>query len=314
MEYKDYYKILGVGKNATADEIKKAYRKLAHKFHPDVNPGNKKAEERFKEINEANEVLTDPKKRAKYDHLRTNYHEWQQRGVPGGFDWGRWTGGFPGRSRVEYGDPLDDLFGSGGFSDFFNAVFGGAGVGSSGPHSPHRRGKDYTQPVDITLEEAYTGTTRILHVDDKRLEVRIPPGVKIGSRVRVRGKGGAGRAGGPSGDLYLKINIVPHKVLQRQGDDLHCDVSVDLYTLVLGGSIPVPTLTGSLTLRIPPETQNGRTFRLRGQGMPALGKKNALGSLFVKVQVKLPQSLSEKENALFQELASLQRNRERESD
>jgi curved DNA-binding protein len=307
MEYKDYYKILGVGKKATADEIKKAYRKLARKYHPDVNPDNKQAEERFKEINEAHEVLTDSQKRAKYDQLGASYHEWQRRGTPGGFDWGRWTGDFPGGARMEYGSTLDDLFGYGGFSDFFNTIFGGGGMGSTRARTAPRQGQDYTRPVDISLEEAYTGTTRIIHVDGQRLEVKIPPGVKTGSRVRVRGKGGVGRAGGPSGDLFLKINVSPHASFERAGDDLYCDVSVDLYTAILGGSVPVPTLKGTRTLKIPPETQNGRTFRLKGQGMPSLSKKGTYGDLFVKVYTQLPQDLSKKEKALFNELARLWR-------
>ena len=308
MEYKDYYKTLGVGKSATADEIKKAYRKLARKHHPDVNPGDKKAEERFKDINEAYEVLGDPGKRARYDQLGSSYQEWQQRGAPEGFDWGRWTSGSPGGTRVEYGSNLNDLFGQGGlgdFSDFFNAIFGGAGASSARRRAAPRRGQDYTHPVEVTLEEAYTGTTRLLQVDSRRLEVKIPAGVRTGSRVRVRGEGGTGRAGGDQGDLYLKVDVLPHAVFERVGDDLHCDVAVDLYTAILGGSVSVPTLKGSLTLKIPPETQNGRTFRLKGQGMPALGPKGAHGDLLAKVQVKLPQDLSEKEKDLFKELARL---------
>ena len=308
MEYKDYYKTLGVGKSATADEIKKAYRKLARKHHPDVNPGDKKAEDRFKDINEAYEVLSDPGKRARYDQLGSSYQEWQQHGAPGGFDWGRWTSASPGGTRTEYSGNLDDPFGQGGlgdFSDFFNAIFGGAGAGGARRRAAPRRGQDYTQPVEVTLEEAYAGTTRLLQIDNRRLEVKIPAGVKTGSRVRVRGEGGAGRAGGDQGDLYLKVDVLPHAVFERAGDDLHCDVTVDLYTAVLGGSVSVPTLKGSLTLKIPPETQNGRTFRLKGQGMPSLGSKDAYGDLLVKVQVKLPQDLSEKEKDLFKELAHL---------
>ncbi len=310
MEYKDYYKILGVGKDATAGEIKRAYRKLARKYHPDMNPDDKQAEERFKEINEAYEVLTDPKKRAKYDQLGTSYHEWQRHGAPDGFDWGRWTEGFPGSTRAGHSDTLDDLFGYGGFSDFFETIFGNMGQRSTGrARTTSRRGQDYTQPIDVTLEEAYNGTTRILQVNGQRLEVKIPPGVKTGSRVRVRGKGGPGRAGGLPGDLYLDVIILPHERFERVGDDLYCDVPVDLYTAVLGGRVQVPALGGPLILKIPPETQNGRLFRLKGQGMPSLGKKGTHGDLFVKVQVKLPQNLSKKEKALFRELARLQRDR-----
>ncbi len=308
MEYKDYYKTLGVGKNATADEIKKAYRKLARKHHPDVNPGDKKAEERFKDINEAYEVLSDSSKRARYDQLGSSYQEWQQHGAPGGFAWGRWTSGASGGARTEYSGNLDDLFGQGGlgdFSDFFNAIFGSAGASGARRRATPRRGQDFTQSVEVTLEEAYAGTTRLLQIDSRRLEVKIPAGVKTDSRVRVRGEGGAGRAGGDQGDLYLKVDVLPHAVFERVGDDLHCDVAVDLYTAVLGGSASVPTLKGALTLKIPPETQNGRTFRLKGQGMPSLSSKDTYGDLLVKVQVKLPRDLNEKEKDLFKELAQL---------
>lgn len=305
MKYRDYYKILGVSKNATAGEIKKAYRKLARQYHPDVNPGNKKAEEQFKEINEAYEVLADPKKRARYDQLGSSYREWQRRGTPGGFDWGQWSS-----SRVEYGSAFDDLFSPGGFSDFFNTIFGGMGMGSTRARTVSRRGQDHTQPIDVTLEEAYTSTLRVLQVDGKQLEVKIPSGVKTGSRVRVRGQGGAGQAGGPRGDLYLKIRVISHPTLERVGDDLYCDVSVDLYTAILGGLASVSALKGPLTLKIPPETQNGRTFRLKGQGMPSLKHKGVYGDLFVKVQVNLPQGLSEKEKDIFQQLAHLRGNRQ----
>jgi curved DNA-binding protein len=315
MEYQNYYKILGVDRQASAGEIKRAYRKLARKYHPDVNPGNKQAEEHFKKINEAYEVLTDPQKRAKYDQLGASYRQWQQRGTSEGFDWGSWMAGFPGGGRGEYGETVDDLFGQagfsgqGGFSDFFNVIFGDLGAGRSRtrtyPRRYSRRGQDQTHPIDITLEEAYTGTTRVVQIDGRRLEVRVPAGVKTGSRVRVRGQGRAGHAGGPSGDLYLKVNLIPHPVFERVGDDLFCDVSVDLYTAMLGGRTSVPTLKGALNLKIPSETQNGRTFRLKGQGMPSAGKEGAYGDLLVKVRVVLPRDLSEKEKALFRELARL---------
>jgi curved DNA-binding protein len=310
MEYKDYYKILEVGKSASSDEIKRAYRRLARKYHPDVNPGDKQAEERFKEINEAHEVLTDPQKRAKYDQLGASYHQWQRRGAPGGFDWSQWMSGFPGGTRVEYASSFDDIFGGGSFSDFFNAIFGGMGMGSSRTGAASHRGQDYTQPLDITLEEAFSGTTRIVQVGGQRLEVKIPVGVKTGSRVRVRGKGGTGRGGGPRGDLFLRVNVLPHQRFERVEDNLCCDVDVDLYTAVLGGSVPVSTLKGTRTLKIPPETQNGRTFRIKGQGMPSLKSKGARGDVFVRVQVKIPQHLSPKEKALFQQLTDLRGGRQ----
>jgi curved DNA-binding protein len=316
MEYKDYYKILGVDRNASEKEIKKAYRRLARKYHPDVNPDDKEAEERFKEINEAQEVLTDPEKRRKYDQLGANWQQWQHMGRdPSGFDWSQWTTRAPGGGRVhvEYGD-LGDLFGGafggGGFSDFFEAIFGG--VGRQGPQTwtgtrqaRPRRGQDYEQPVEITLEEAFSGTRRVLEKDGRRIEVKIPPGVKTGSKVRIAGEGAPSPGRGATGDLYLKVTVLPHKVFERQGDDLYCEVPVDLYTAILGGETNVPTLKGTVSLKIPPETQGGRTFRLKGQGMPLLRDSNKHGDLYAKVKLVLPKSLSTKEKELFRELAQM---------
>jgi len=307
MEYKDYYKILGVGRNATEKEIKQAYRRLARQYHPDVNksPG---AEERFKEINEAHQVLSDAEKRRKYDQLGDSWYRWQQQGVPGGFDWSQWTTGFPGgrRVRVEYGD-LSDLFGQGGlggFSDFFESIFRGMG----GPRTRQRmrtRGQDYEQSVEITLEEALRGTTRVLQRDGQRLEVKIPSGVKTGSRVRMAGQGGPGIGGGPRGDLYLKVKVLPHPDFERKEDDLYRDVDVDLYTAVLGGEVRVPTLDGGVMLKIPSETSGGRVFRLRGKGMPKLRSPQQRGDLYVTVRIQIPRNLTAHEKDLFSELVRL---------
>jgi curved DNA-binding protein len=318
MEYKDYYKILGVDRNASEKEIKKAYRRLARKYHPDVNPDDKDAEERFKEINEAHEVLADPEKRQKYDQLGANWQQWQRMGRdPGGFDWGQWFAGAPGGGRVhvEYGD-LGDLFGDalggGRFSDFFEAIFGSGGrqgpqawAGTRQARPRPRRGQDYEQPVEITLEEAFNGTRRVLEKDGRRIEVKIPPGVKTGSKVRIAGEGAPGIGGGTTGDLYLKVTVLPHKVFERKGEDLHCEVPVDLYTAILGGEANVPTLKGTVSLKIPPETQGGRTFRLKGQGMPQLRDSSKRGDLYAEVKVVLPKNLSAKEKALFKELAHM---------
>ena len=314
MEYKDYYKILGVSKNASEEEIKKAYRKLARQYHPDMNPGDKAAEERFKEINEAYEVLSDPEKRRKYDQLGNSWRQWQRMGRdPSSFDWSQWFSGFePGGVRVEYRDlgDLGDLFG-GGFSDFFQAIFGGMGTPRTGwtetRRAQPRRGQDYTQPVEITLEEAFRGTTRVIQKDGRRLEVKIPPGVRTGSKVRVAGEGGPGIGGGAKGDLYLEIKVLPHPVFERDGDDLRCEVPVDLYTAVLGGEIRVPTLSGNVMLKIPPETQGGQTFRLRGKGMPNLRNPRKYGDLYAKLRIQIPKNLSPREKELFRELASMRR-------
>jgi curved DNA-binding protein len=324
MEYKDYYKILGVEKTADQKEIKKVYRRLARQFHPDVNPGDKAAESHFKEINEAYEVLSDPEKRRKYDELGQNYQRWQQTGgQPSGFDWGQYAAqqGQPagqwGGTRVEYGD-INDLFGNSGFSDFFETLFGGVGPGAGAPGTRTRagqapaRGRDLEQKVDVTLEEAFHGAQRLMEIDRRRLDVKIPAGVKTGSRVRVAGEGmpgaGGSRHAGQKGDLYLRINVLPSPIFERREDNpdnLYCDVTIDLFTVLLGGEARVPTMTGSVSLRIPPGSQVGRTFRLSGQGMPRLRAPSERGDLFVKLRVKLPENLSEQEQKLVREWAQL---------
>ena len=247
MDYKDYYKILGVDKKATQDEIKKAYRKLALKYHPDKNPGNKAAEEKFKEISEANEVLSDPEKRKKYDELGSNWKQYENAGAPGGgyYQWGGSPGG--GRSRVEYEGDLGDIFGGGaGFSDFFKQFFGGsydtggfqsAGRGRGSRQQRSVKGQDYQAEMSITLEEAYNGVSRIINVNNEKLKINIKPGVADGQILRVKGKGSAGQFGGQSGDLYLTIKIHPHYLFTLKDNDLYCDVPLDIYTALLGGNL-----------------------------------------------------------------------------
>jgi curved DNA-binding protein len=311
MDYKDYYQVLGVDKNSSEKEIKRAFRRLARQHHPDVNPGDAQAEERFKEINEAYEVLSDPDKRSKYDQLGADWQRWQQTGGrPGDFNWGRWTSGRPGDGvHVQYGTPedLEDLFGgSGAFSDFFSQVFGGMGGGRGGGGFQYQmrpqRGQDFEQPVEISLQEAYHGTTRLLQKEGQRLEVKIPAGAKTGTRVRMSGEGGHSPAGGPSGDLYLRVTVLPDPRFERKGDDLHTTLPVDLYTMVLGGEVRVPTLTGEVMLTIPAGTQNGRSFRLRGKGMPRLRRPVENGDLYAKVEVRLPVALTTRQRELFEEL------------
>jgi len=307
MEYKDYYRVLGVSKDASTEEIRKAYRKLARKYHPDVNPNNAEAEERFKEINEANEVLTDADKRRKYDTLGANWQQYQQAGGdPNGFDWSQWMARNQGgqRGRSEYVD-LNDLFGGqGDFSDFFQAMFGGNARGSARRQTQVLAGRDVEQPVEITLDEAYRGTKRLLQTGSRRLEIDIPAGVDNGSRVRVAGEGEPGRNNGKPGDLYLVIAVQDNPKFRREGIDLYVQQQVSLYILVLGGEVMVDTLKGKLSLRVPPETPSGREFRLRGQGMPALKNKNQHGDLYVRVDALLPQNLSEDEIELFKQLAA----------
>lgn len=316
MEYKDYYKILGVDRNASLEEIKKAYRRLALKYHPDRNPGDKQAEEKFKEINEAYQVLSDPEKRARYDQLSDSYARWQTTGGQGPFRWDEWFagGGMPGGVRVEFRD-LDDLFGGvSGFSDFFRMFFGGGFPGVDfGPEVQRDRRpaqrkpapQAYEQPIAITFHEAYHGTTRHIEVNGKRLEVKIPPGARTGTKVRLRRAVPLGD--GQAADLYLVVQVVPDPRFERQGDDLYTDVTVDLYAAVLGGEVRVPTPAGDVMLTIPPGTQPGQTFRLRGRGMPRLGNPNQHGDLYVRVQVEIPRQLSAEERELFARLAALRR-------
>lgn len=302
VEYKDYYRILGVDRNADEKEIKRAYRRLAVKLHPDKNPGDKDAENRFKEINEAYEVLGDPAKRAKYDHLGASYQQWQSRGgAPGGFDWSQWMGGAPGGVRVEVGD-LDGLFG-GGFSDFFQAIFGGTAAAGAA----RARGRDLEQRVTISLEEAYRGTQRRIRRNARNLEVKIPPGARSGTRVRVSGQGETGR--GAAGDLYLVIDVAQDPRFNREGDDLHADVEVDLTTAALGGEANVPTPTGPVVLKVPAGSQPGQVFRLKGRGMPGLQTPTQKGDLYARLKVQIPRDLTPEEQDLFEKLAALRRKR-----
>lgn len=334
MDYRDYYKILGVNKKATEKEIKTAYRKLARKYHPDVNPGDKSAEQKFKEINEAHAVLTDPEKRRKYDTLGP---DWEKRVA--GY---RPNGGTSTQSGA--GAPAD-------FSDFFETLFGGqrTAAGQQGGFdfdlgSIFNRGKtnrqaqvaqqgsDVEQPVDVSLVEAYRGVERNFTIQTaqqcptchgtglqndqlcstchgqgsipktKRLDVKIPAGVREGSRVRVSGEGNPGQAGGKAGNLYLVVHVLPDSSFRRDSDDLYSDVNVPITTLVLGGETDVRTLDGRITMRVPASSQNGRVLRLAGQGMPNL-KSGTRGNLYVKLNAALPTTLDDKQRELFQQLA-----------
>ena len=308
MDYKDYYQILGVDKSASDKEIKKAYRKLARQYHPDMNPGDKRSEERFKDINEAYEVLSDPAKRQKYNSLGADWSKWQQMGGnPGNFDWSQWMNGAPsgGGARSATFEDLGDLFGGRGggiFSDFFSQVFGGAGGGGQNRNyrfqTNPRPSQDYRQEIEISLQEAYHGATRTLAHD--RRKVKIPPGVKTGSQVRIAG-GSPDRGSGAPGDLYLRIKVQPDPRFERRGDDLHSTIKVDLYDALLGGEVNVPTISGDVKLKIKPGTQNGQTIRLRGKGMPLLRSKGQYGDLYAQVDVQLPK-LTAHQRALLEEM------------
>jgi molecular chaperone DnaJ len=325
MAGKDYYQILGVSRNASEKEIKQAYRRLARKHHPDLNPGDKSAEAKFKGINAAYEVLSNPEKRKKYDQFGEQWEYAEQFAKAGGQERVRWDFS-KGGTTFEYGDLSD-------FGDIFSSLFGDAGIGSRMKRGP-QRGQDIESPIEVSLEEAYHGSTRVIQlqteepctacggtgrvgnrvcticngaggkVTPKRLEVKIPAGVRDGSRIRIAGGGGPSRAGGNQGDLYLVAKVLTHQLFERRGDDLYTEVSVPLAIAILGGEVKLPTLNGNLSLKIPPETQNGRVFRLAGRGMPQLGNSK-YGNMFAKVKVVLPTNLTEEEKKLFERLRSL---------
>lgn len=332
MEYKDYYKTLGVAKNASEKEIKSAYRKLARKYHPDVNPGNKEAEAKFKEINEANAVLTDPEKRKKYDTLGPDWERRYQQGYPGA---GGYTTSGSG-TTADFSDFFETLFGqrgsagtdAGAFDFDLGSLFGRQRGRTRGTQ---QRGSDAEQGIEVTLAEAYDGAERAFTLQStqtcptchgtglqneslcptcqgagavpktKRLDVKIPKGVKEGSRIRITGEGNPGVSGGKPGDLYLVVHMVPDPRFRREGDDLYTEVNVPVIKLILGGETEVPTVKGRLTVRIPPASQNGRTLRLGGQGVPAL-RGGKPGDLYVKLNALLPTTLSEKQRELFEQL------------
>ncbi|TDN39697.1 J domain-containing protein [Hymenobacter sp. UV11] len=310
MDYKDYYKILGVEKNATTEQIKKAYRKLARQYHPDVNPNNPAAEQKFKEANEANEVLSDTEKRQKYDQMGADYQRYQQAGGgrgaggagagPGGFDWNQYAqgGGFGGAGGgSEFGGGGED------FSDFFSSLFGGGGGG--GRSNRPGAGSDYQAELELSLEEAYAGGPRTITVNGKNLRITIQPGVTDGQTIRLRDQGGPGRNGGPNGALLITFRILPDARYARTGDDLTQDVPVSLYRALLGGEQTVETLGGPVKIKLKPETTNGSRLRLRGKGFPVYRQEGQHGDLYLRLNVQLPTDLSEEERDLIRQLAKL---------
>lgn len=292
MEFIDYYKILGVDKKASEDEIKKAYRKLARKLHPDLNPNDKEAHKKFQQINEANEVLSDPEKRKKYDQygkdwMHADQFEKQkqyQRSSPGG------------------GYTYSEGFGEDSFSDFFASMFGG----SAGGRSRSRfRGEDYQAELQLSLSDVFTTHKQTITIGDKKIRITIPAGIENGQKIKLKGYGGQGVNGGPNGDLYITFHIANNTSFKRDGDNLHKTVELDLYTAVLGGEVTIDTLSGKIKLKVPPETQNNTITRLKGKGFPVYKKEGVFGDLFITYQVKLPTRLTEKEKELFRELAKL---------
>lgn len=318
MDFKDYYTILGVSKEADDKTIKKAYQKLAKKYHPDVNPGNKEAEEKFKEITEAYQAISDPEKRRKYEEVRQNYESWQKRGGQGEYDWSRWQA-HPGEgsyTRTMSPEEFAEMFGtsgwggdfsSSGFSDFFSTLFGMGNMGQSS--NPRRRaqysqaGQDIEIEATISLEEAYHGTTRTIDTNAKRIQAKIPKGISTGSKVRLAGQGTQGIGGGPNGDLFLIITVEPNSTFTREGNDLTTEAAVNFYTAILGGEVMVRTLSGNIALKIPPLTQGKTKLRLRGKGMPQLENPKHYGDLFVQLQLTLPDDLSKDEVSGLKELA-----------
>jgi curved DNA-binding protein len=321
MDFKDYYNILGVKPDADLKTIKKTYHQLAKKYHPDVNPGDKKAEEKFKEVTEAYQAISDPENRKKYDELRQNYQQWQQQGGHGNFDWNRWqtgpgTGGYTRTMSPEefadiFGDygSMDDL--TGGFSDFFSTIFGMGGISREDNYSTiHRRGsqraragRDTEADLTVTLEESYHGTTRVIQIGEKKIEAKIPKGVRNGSKIRLSGQGRPGSGGGPSGDLYLTINVQADPRFVQENDDLTMDVPVDFYTAIFGGEIGIKTLSGEVLLKIPPMSQSGKKFRLKGKGMPKLEQPKVHGDLYAQIKIVLPNNLTEAELKTLKQLA-----------
>jgi curved DNA-binding protein len=314
MNYRDYYQTLGVSKTATQDEIKKAYRKLAVKYHPDKNQGDPKAEERFKEISEANEVLSDPEKRKKYDKLGANWKQYENAGA-GNYQYSGRQGSSPGGESFYYEGDFGDLFGEAGgdsgFSDFFNAYFGGGSrkQGGYSRRSQSFKGKDLHADLELSLSEAWHGTTRIIDTGQEKLRIKIKPGAYEGQELRLKGKGTPGMNGGPKGDIFIKIKIIPDNNYQIEGNDLIRQADIDIYTAVLGGNIEVETLAGKLNIAVPKGSQNGSKLRLRGKGMPLYGKSDQFGDLYIRLNVTVPKNLSSEEQSLFERLKEIHDNK-----
>lgn len=299
MDYIDYYKVLGVDKNATQDDIKKAYRKLARKLHPDLNPNDADAKKKFQQLNEANEVLSDPEKRKKYDQYGGDwqhaeaYEKARQSAGQSGFGGGQQEGGWQ-----QYTGDFDE----GSFSDFFASMFGGGKSGGHGRRAQFK-GQDFNAALHLSLGDAYVTHKQSLNVNGKNIRITIPAGVEDGQTIKIKGYGGEGVNGGPAGDLYIKFVIENNTSFKRLGNDLHATVALDLYKAVLGGDVMIDTLSTPVKVKIRPETQNGTKIRLKGKGFPVYKEEGHFGDLIVTFSVKIPTNLTEKQKQLFEELA-----------
>ena len=289
----DYYKVLGVGRNATENEIKSAYRKLARKLHPDLNPNDKDAKRKFQEINEANEVLSDPEKRKKYDQYGENWKHAEEY---------KNAGQYQEQEAGAGGQTFTWSQGEGEFSDFFESLFGDLGGRARGRQVAYR-GEDYTAELHLDLTDAFETHQRTLTVNGKKIRITIPAGIENDQTIKIAGHGGKGRNGGPAGDLYITFKIAGHPKFKRSGNNLYTTVDLDLYTAVLGGEITVDTLNGKAKLKVRPETQNGSKIKLKGKGFPAYKSKGEYGDLYITYMVKIPTNLTEKQRELFSELA-----------
>lgn len=303
MAFVDYYKVLGIDKNASTEDIKKAYRKLARKYHPDLNPDNKEAHRTFQQINEANEVLSDPEKRKKYDQYGENwkhgeeYERARQAQSQAYSNSGEYGGGF---SSEDFGN-----FNESGFSDFFESLFGRGTRSRNGGHSVKYRGQDFNAELHLTLQQAAQTHQQVINVNDKKIRITINAGVENGQVIKLKGHGGPGINGGPNGDLYITFVIDEDPKFKRSGNNLYTTQSLDLYTALLGGDVMVDTLNGKLKVKVKPETQNGTKIRLKEKGFPVYKKEGQFGDLYVTFEIKLPTNLTEKEKQLFSELSKL---------
>lgn len=292
MDYKDYYKVLGIPKTASQAEIKKAFRKLAVKYHPDKNQGDKAAEEKFKEANEANEILSDPEKRKQYDELGANWKNYQQAGNQGSS-----------QSRSSYqGNPYQSYGNQEDFSDFFEHIFS-----QQKGRQAASKGQDLHGEMPLTFEEAYFGTSRILQLETQKIRITTKPGSYDGQTLKVKGKGMPGYNNGPNGDLYVKLVIAPHPFFERNGNDLTVQLSIDYLTALLGGKATVKTVEGSINLTIPKGTQSNQLLRIKGKGMPVYNKTGTYGDLLAKITVEIPKELTKEEVALLEQLKQLKK-------